>query len=254
MIGASFTYLLFSTLIPFAFAPDGFTQSTHEHQQPAFEVAAIKTSPGIGGCSKEVAHGRLTMRYCRIATIIAFAYDMPDFQVSVPDWGSQTRFDIFAKASSPVAHDQIHLMLRTLLAERFKLTVHHEARPAEVQVITVGKNGPRLTPSDRDGPMELQHDRANGRVTFTGATIGELAAILSQDGTNMLDRTGLEGRYDFVLDYSRLVDPSQRSRLQVVFDGWREAIRTQLGLKIEWKKAPLDTLVVDHLEKIPTEN
>jgi uncharacterized protein (TIGR03435 family) len=222
--------------------------------QPAFEVATVKPSGERGRALLEASHGNLTIRFYRLTGIISWAYGVPSFQLKAPDWANQSRFEIVAKAAGPVPEEQVRLMLRRLLAERFKLTLHQETNTFEVQALTVGKNGPRLTPSDVEGPPESQNDPAKGRITFKRTTLAELAGLLSGGGSRTLDRTGLAGRYDFVLDYGRFLDSTDPSGMPAFNAALREAIPAELGLKLEAKSLPLDVLVVDHLEKVPVEN
>jgi uncharacterized protein (TIGR03435 family) len=75
------------------------------------------------------------------------AYDIPQYQLSAPDWMVDTRFDITAKIPPGTTEEQLRLMEQTLLVERFRLTVHHETKEMQVYELTVGKNGPRLKES-----------------------------------------------------------------------------------------------------------
>ena len=118
----------------------------------------------------------------------------------------------------------------------------------------VGKDGPHLTPSGSEGPFGRTFDDLRYRETFTAVTMKEFTEFLAQYYNGALDRTGLAGRYDFVLDYRGLIDPSEeRSTTRAVIELRRDAIK-QVGLQLQSVRAPLDFVVVDHLEKVPTEN
>jgi uncharacterized protein (TIGR03435 family) len=144
-------------------------------------------------------------------------------------------------------------MTQTLLAERFKLKVHHENRDVATMVLAVGKDGPKLKPSASEGRMEFHPDYPKLRETFTGATMPELAKFLGQFYKGVIDRTELAGRYDFVLEYAALVDPNDEHPTRAMIQARAEALK-QVGLKLEWVKLPMEVVIVDHLEKTPTEN
>jgi uncharacterized protein (TIGR03435 family) len=220
---------------------------------PAFEVAPVKATDDQINIVFRVEHGNLT---CRIGLkyLIAWAYGVPFQQVTAPDWAREATIEIFAKAGSPVAEDQVRLMLRTLLADRFKLTVHHETNDTARLALMVGKDGPHLTLSESEGPWVRKFDDLKYRETFTAVTMSEFTGFLAQYYNGALGRTGLAGRYDFVLDYRGLIEPTeQASPNRAIIELRREAIK-QVGLQLQSVRAPLDFVVVDHLEKVPTEN
>ena len=142
-------------------------------------------------------------------------------------------------------------MLQALLVSRFGMKVHHETREFAVEVIVVGKKGHHLQPASDDSPTETVRD--GRRVTYRNATVSDLAALISGGGTATVDRTGLSGRFNLVLDWGRHVDPNDDS-MAAFMQAIRDAIHTDLGLDFENKKLPLDVIVIDHLEKGPTEN
>src|SRR5260370_32828399 len=106
-----------------------FGQST----QPAFEVASVKPSligraGGEGSRREKVDHtpGSITMRNASMKSCIQWAYDVKSFQVTGPGWLETERYDVAAKAADPAPEAQLRLMLQTLLADRFKVTLHRE--------------------------------------------------------------------------------------------------------------------------------
>lgn len=230
----------------------GESRQTANPARTAFEVASVKPA-AQGPSAIDVSNGRVTMRRVPLIFVIAQAYDVPTLQVVVPDWEIPLRYDIFAKAPEALPADRIRAMLRALLAERFKLMLHHETREMEVVVMTVGKNGTKLRPSEDEGPSATQSEPRRS-VVFKRTTMAELAARLSGAGPQTVDRTGLNGRFDFTLDYARYVSPDNPRIVSAVNDAQREAVEAQLGLKLTPKRIPLDLLIVDHAEKVPTEN
>jgi uncharacterized protein (TIGR03435 family) len=226
-----------------------FLPARSQDAQPAFEVASIK--PASPSAARFSLSGSRFTAHARLHDLMVRAYGLPSFQVIAPDWTSSTFFDVAATAAAPIANDQLKPMLQALLVSRFGMKVHHETREFSVQVITVGKQGHHLQPSSGDGPVERVRD--GRRVTYRNATISDLAGLLSGGGPATVDRTGLIGRFNFVLDWGRYVDPNDDS-MPAVIQAMREAIHTDLGLNFETRKLPMDVIVIDHVEKSPTEN
>jgi uncharacterized protein (TIGR03435 family) len=156
-------------------------------------------------------------------------------------------------------------MFREILVERFGLKVHHETRTLPVYALVVAKGGPKMTaskpqPNDPDGmpgnPGVL--NTSLGRETGRGALIEFLAEDLSDAlGRKVVDKTGLTGRYDFTLTWAPDDDAaamgSSASSGAPQGPSLFTAVQEQLGLKLEPVKAPVDVVVIDHLEK-PSEN
>jgi uncharacterized protein (TIGR03435 family) len=196
-------------------------------------------------------------------------------------WIFDTRFNVSAKIPPGTTKAQFHLMMQNLLAERFKLKFHYEKKEMQVFELVVAKNGPRMKesagplpppdpdarppapdPSNKDanGFPILPPGRApTGMFTSSGVTVryadesmtdfaGRLAGRLRKPVT---DTTGLKAKYDFTLQWvpehrSPTSEDSGPTLLQ--------ALQEQLGLKLESKKGLIDIFVVDHVEKMPTEN
>jgi len=223
--------------------------------RPAFEVASVRRTdePAINNVFR-VEHGNLTCHTMGLRYITAWAYGVPFFQLIAPDWTLQAAVNIEAKAAYPAEEDQVRLMLRTLLEERFKLTVHHETRDSTVLALMVGKGGPRPKPSESAGPWSRKFDGMTYRETFTAITMKEFAEqFLAAYYPGTIDRTGIAGRYDIALNYRPLMDPEETNPTRAVNHARGDAL-TQVGLKLQAVKAPLDFVVVDHVEKYPTEN
>lgn len=191
-----------------------FAQSTTSAANARFEVASVKpvdpSSPGAG--VRLQPGGRFTTT-ASLRSLIEFAYDVPDFQISPggPNWYESKRYAIDARPRDPVAlgpagvNDPaiapIRLMVQSLLAERFKLAVHTESRVMPVYSLTVAKNGPKLKENPA-GPGPELRGTAAGRVTGERLTIPLLARFLSlMLGRIVLDQTELKGNYDFTLEW-----------------------------------------------------
>jgi uncharacterized protein (TIGR03435 family) len=228
-----------------------------------FELASVKRVPMVAegqttGPESIVVHpGSLAMRNVRLRSCIKWAYDLKEYQVSGPSWlGSPgwlgrdvARYEIVAKAAENTPVPELRAMLRTLLAERFGFSAHQETREAPAYILSVGKIGPRLRASDdQGGEKKLASDRS--AVTFQSTTIAEFAEWISGPlGAPVLDETNFSGRFDFKVDAARFSREKEDQQYVIV-----NAIQDQLGLKLERRKSPIEMLVVDRLEQVPTEN
>jgi uncharacterized protein (TIGR03435 family) len=242
--------------------------------RPAFAVASIKAEEEV----KAGRDGRVTpvgidfMRF-PLRILIAEAYDVTRSKISSPDPRvmellDRGTYDVVAKADHEVPKAQLMLMLQTLLADRFKLTLHHESKVEPVFNLVVGANGPKLRESVGDGEPEFS-TAPNGGAVCRNMTMLEFSRNLTgRMGRVVVDQTGLKGRYDFTLELDRTPgsnqireavagssDPGAAKRaMAAAMNDWSTSsifsdIQKQLGLKLEADKSPVDGLVVDHVEK-----
>jgi uncharacterized protein (TIGR03435 family) len=234
-------------------------------QQPAFEVASIRASQtGQGSRRENIQAGAdtVTMRNVTLKAAIRWAYHVFNFQVSGPEWMGFERFDIVAKSAGPVPEDQLRLMAQTLLADRFQLKLHRVTKEMAAYVLSVGKNGIKFKESATDGEFNVQPDQR--RMTLTVQRIQGTQFVEMLSGVlraPVIDQTGLKGKYDITIDGAKYMDQlSKHSESGVAPDPMGPAalviiaIEDELGLKVESRKAPVDLLIVDHAEKVPTEN
>lgn len=189
--------------------------------------------------------------------LIGAAYNVPMREISgLSAELSNEGYDIEAKTERPVSREQMMRMLQTLLEDRFKLAVRRETRELSAQVLVLAKGGAKLD-ENTDG-AELAITKISGNKTrYRNMSISLFANVLAGADDTIVDQTGLNGSYDFTLEYyrggpvgsgvleGRAPDPNGPS-LQTV-------LREQLGLKLESRKGPVDMLVVDHIER-PTGN
>jgi uncharacterized protein (TIGR03435 family) len=201
---------------------------------------------------------------------------MKSYQVTGPDWLRDARFDIVAKGPAGTTREQLPAMMQALLAERLKLQVHHETRELPGLALIVGKNGPKLKESapgsgDAEGGAHFgmsMSPKGGERMEVTNASMPKLANTLTALlGRPVLDKTGLTGAYDFILEFTRTETAGPKAS-----GGYREppampppmpgaepglsiySSIQQLGLKLDPRKIPMDTIVIDHAEKTPSEN
>lgn len=289
---------------------------------PAFEVASVKVSPPpppgvvtirMGGGPDSTDPGRITYTGVTLKPLIAKAYGVKEYQVEGPQWLDNERYDIIATIPKGADKEQVGLMMQRLLAERFKLTVHHDQKPLAVYTLSVAKGGPKLTDVDPAAPLPPNPPGSpaappppppppgsstsamarapippgamrmmmgpNNRHITGNATIARLCEMLSNlTDRPVLDLTELTGTYAFDLSWT----PDENERAGGKFGSAMAMVRATsdsppagaqpgpdsandpgptlpqafltYGLKLEARRNPADIIVVDHAEKVPTEN
>jgi uncharacterized protein (TIGR03435 family) len=272
-----------------------------------FDVAELKPSPptppgGRGAMAMpEIKNGRVIVPNVTMHDLIMAAWNLngPDELIGAPKWLNNDHFDLIAKApagvalgdlmaqnnrSMPINIKALAPMLKALLVDRFKLTVHTEQRPMDAYTLVAVK--PKLQKSDpsartrwNEGPGSDGKDPRKatpvlGRlVTCQNVTMAQFAELLPSIASGyihneVLDKTGLEGGWDFTLSFSGIgalngggrgrggdspggdaqaSDPSGALSLL-------DALQKQVGLKLEMQKRPFPVLVIDHIEQKPTDN
>jgi uncharacterized protein (TIGR03435 family) len=238
-------------------------------QAPSFEVASIKVNhSGTHMVAiQPQPGGRFVATNINLKQLIDFAYGIKENQLSgAPAWIDSERYDVSAKPETTATPDQMKRMLQSLLADRFKLTFRKETKELPVYVLTVAKNGPKLEAS-KDDSTEPGRGRglrmSPGQLMAQGATASDFASHLSNIlGRNVIDKTGLPGKYNFNLKWAP--DESQAAAFRGPGDGSPpppdssgpsifSAIQDQLGLRLDAQKAPVEVYVFASVEK-PSEN
>jgi uncharacterized protein (TIGR03435 family) len=223
--------------------------------RPAFEVASVRPYQDGAPRTNDITPGTVNRRGVRLVDYIAWAYNVQDFEISGPGWMSDLRFDILAKAATPAPVAEMRLMMQTLLADRFKLTLHREQRDMPALVLTLGKSTHKLVENNTPGSPDFSNHALD--LTGNGATINQMTGFLMRQlHLLVVDRTGLTGRYNYHLDISSfMTDEVRRRNSAIEMPGIvAAAIQEQLGLKVESAKIPRETIVVDGVEKVPAAN
>jgi uncharacterized protein (TIGR03435 family) len=184
------------------------------------------------------------------------AYGIQEFQIAGgPSWVGIDRFDIDATISPGSKPGDAQLMLQTLLAERFKLAFHREQRQMSIYLLAVAKSGHKLTPGD---PAKCPNAAGCGfnasptQIVGDSVSMAQLAARLSRSiGVHVVDNTGLPGLFDLKLEW--IVEDQFVGRGATASPTIFPAIQEQLGLRLESARGPVETLVIDRVER-PTEN
>jgi len=255
------------TLLPFAMLVLGVAQAvgqTSATPPPSFDVAAIRLhDPAPHERShiyNSATDGSFKTINVSLLAIVQFAFAIPDSRIlDVPGWMKSQPFDIEAKSDdsvnellgklSPEEAKPLKLaMIQALLAERFKLKVHRETRVLPIYELVVSKGGPKLPAAKTDGLM-INHSR--GHLDAQGMTTARIAQELAPDvGRVIVDKTGLDGRFDIDLHWT----PDDASSTAAdappsIFT----ALEEQLGLRLITAKGPVEVLVIDHVE-MPSAN
>jgi uncharacterized protein (TIGR03435 family) len=188
---------------------------------------------------------------------IKIAWAVTDFEMTgAPQWTSSENFDIDAKAEHPVRSvDEGFQMLRSLLEDRFSLKVHREMKEMPMYSLVVGKNGPKMKLSvDQTGTTGGVKEVRFGRIAGAAVPASMIAGMLTGlSGRRVLNKTGLSGRYDVDLRYTpdsgqplgAAPEPTDSPDEESLFG----ALQSQLGLKLESTRGPIEILVVDHIER-----
>ncbi|HEY3770150.1 MAG TPA: M56 family metallopeptidase [Candidatus Angelobacter sp.] len=184
--------------------------------------------------------------------LLEFAYRLNDADVSGgAEWLGSDLYDLETKMKTPMSDEQYRADLQKLLAERFKLVVHRELKELPVYELRVGEGGAKLNAAHSAKPNQMiikpvAHLEANG------ATMASLVEFLeSRTGRKVLDKTGLNGTYDFTFDGSAATMAAAHSAEGTA--SLAAALSEQLGLELNTKTAPVETLVIDHAEEIRDE-
>jgi uncharacterized protein (TIGR03435 family) len=254
-------------------------------RRPSFEVATIRPSGSESDFFDiHIADSRFSVEGAPLKALLKFAYDTKiEAQLPTePGWIAQEKFDIDARiddaevqSMSKLAPDQkfeqLRLMLQSLLAERFNLKVSSRMKELPVYALVVAKSGPHLTPVNLAPELQNQH-----MPQLSGGSRGELKASAvsmpmftrwlsgrpDTGGRAVIDATGLTGSYDFALNFTpddvhiaQINDavPGQGAANSSSTDSTGPslftALQEQLGLKLESRKAPVEVLVIDHVEQ-----
>ncbi len=230
-------------------APVAVEAQTTASPAPRFEVASIKPgAPGVPGPNiYNPTRERFAVESITTKALIAYAYDVREFQISGgPGWLRSEEYTIVARPEGDAGRERILAMVQNLLAERFRLTVHHESKEMPVLELAIAKGGSKLQPSSGTAGPEVRGGR--GRLIARNVTMEMLAAQLAGRVLvrPILDRTGLTGTFDVNLEWTPDENPDAGPSIFT-------ALEEQLGLKLETRKGPVDVLVIDRVER-PTEN
>ena len=229
--------------------------------RPAFQIADVHaSSPGVREAGGFLPEGRYECQGLTMLKLIATAYNVAtNLVVGGPDWLSTDRFDITARAASgQTSTAELRKMLQTLLADRFGLAVHEDRKEMPVYFLAVGQKGPKLKTAARSSPSEcpsVEGDPDLNQRDCRAFSMADLSRILPQIAQNYVDRpvvdkTGLEGRYDFQLDWMSKANYLSAQAVGRPAVAVSDALE-KLGLTLEPGTGPAPVIAVDHVNRAP---
>jgi uncharacterized protein (TIGR03435 family) len=241
---------------------------------PKFEVADVKPSnPSVikMGKGRVSPGGRIDVPGYTLKDLIVFTFGVTDNMIfSGPKWLGTDRFDIVAKAQTDAPIQTLRLMMQSLLADRFRLTIHYEDKAMPAYVLKVVRSQPSLQKSSGGQSQCEWHELADGirRRECHNLTLAEFARQLPGTGgigidLPVVDQTGLEGGYDFQFEVGTFQQKTgggtaggaDTGPAPVAVDSGPTifAALMKIGLKLDNHKMPMPVIVIDQVER-PTGN
>ncbi len=233
--------------------------------RPEFEVTSVRTNnSGLPtGSLSGTDRTRFSARNITLNLLIRLAWNVREYQIlGGPAWINSDRFDISAKTPVEVENDQMMLMLQRLLEDRFSLVIHHETRELPVYALVISKRGPKLHAGECSTGEVPPGSVPCGRIRiFTNGMDGQTSVPLFINvlsdllGLPVTDETKIAGPFDIRLRWTPDGStPGNRSGDSLpAADGsepsFFTALEEQLGLRLESRKGPVETITIEHAEK-----
>ncbi|HEY6340419.1 MAG TPA: TIGR03435 family protein [Bryobacteraceae bacterium] len=251
--------------------------AAQQAQPLAFEVASVRQAPNSAPLTPEdiragrnvprmsIEGDRVDITNMPMRTILGIAYGVMPIYIFGESWLEGVRWDIQAKMPAAATREQVPGPLRALLEERFALRAHSEMRDMPIYALVEAKGGIRLQGLPPDAPISSKTDPASGKMEMVGTldTIIGLTGGAARLNAPVENHTGLSGKYKVSLD-TRLVFAwaQQMKPGDSVTPGPDDSdavdrmseILAPMGLKLERRKVPKEVVVIDHMNRTPTEN
>lgn len=272
-------------------------------QNPVFDVVSVRQSPpdtppkgfGLLNPFLDMApKSGLFSFNLRVSDYVGFAYKISDpsqlrpIYEQMPRWSQTDLYDIEARSEITPTRDQLRLMVRAVLEDRFKMKTHTEARQQTVYDLVLDKAarfGPQMRPHTDDVPClerpintggailsaappaycgtDLYRHEGRFHLRILGVTLEQAALALSgvasfmggMENHTVQDHTGLTGRFDMDLEFVAARPPDAPAAQDSDISGmpFPDALKAQLGLKLTKQTGTVEVLLVDHVER-PSEN
>ena len=239
-----------------SFFAAGLLLAQSQDTGPVFEAATIK--PNTSGDRSSTSNSNRTQVLIKnrpLKRIIEDAYNVKPFQVVSPGWTEDVRFDIAAKYPEGAKGDDRRPMMQALLAERFKLVVHHETREMPGYALVVAKGGFKLTPITSEGSSTNTNGGRIVTMKAAGVSMGQLADQVARElSTVVVDKTGIAGKFNFELHWLHEDPTDATPSTPDPTPTLPDVLTETLGLRLQSQKVPLDVIIVDHVERSPIEN
>jgi uncharacterized protein (TIGR03435 family) len=245
-----------SVVAPILLTPPVHGQTSQARpDSPHFDVVAIRENRSAGrNAGMSLRNGSLEVSNLFLKSIITSAYGVREVLIfGLPGWAEEARYDIRARITDAdpktddLSREQRRALMAALLEDRFHLKVHMATKTLPVYDLVVAKGGRKFSES----AGERNVDARKNEFTATGSPALTVSYLLEDvlDRT-VVDKTGLKGTYDFHLRWSpEMAGTPDSDALPSIFT----ALQEQLGLKLQPNKGPVQTLVVEHIDR-PTEN
>jgi uncharacterized protein (TIGR03435 family) len=251
-------------------------------------------NPGAIDIGLHIDGAQFRCTYFSLSDYISMAYKVKPYQISGPEWLLSDHYDIAAKLPEGAERSQVSDMIKALLADRFKLQFHHESKPLPVNALVIAKGGLKLTPVDPNPsgipPNEVTVTGNGMRGGFTisygkdayftisenkflakNLTMAAIADFLARFVDKpVVDMTETKGTFEFAMEFTPddfrgmlihaaisagvQLPPQALQALQGTSEASLYTALRNVGLNLEARKAPVDILVIDKIEKSPTEN
>lgn len=273
-------------LLPAAYSEGPTFEVATIKSAPSGPFAHIGAMGGPG--TKDPA--RWTCENMSLSNLVSDAFNVRGFQLQAPSWLDNERFNIMAKVPEGATKEQFLQMQQNLLIERFGLKFHREQKEVQGYELVVAKKGPKFKVSEPEPPKDPNAAQqaspgaasrdgfpsargkdglptipkgATGYWVSIGVARGQwvrtdmakIAAFLSdQMGQPVADSTGLKGEYDLSLEWTPAAPGTVPTVSESSYPSLLTALQEQVGLKLQRKKVTIDILVIDYIEKTPTEN
>jgi uncharacterized protein (TIGR03435 family) len=245
------TLLLLAIASPVRCAPAQSRSAQPTAAPLSFDVASVRLNVVGGRSSSSETDDQVTYINYTLKSLIEEAYYVRPFQIVAPAWLQNVRADVTAKYPPGTKPKEVELMLRALLADRFSLAIHRETKVLPGYSLVVGKSGFKLKPVEPGDPQIDSWGRRVQTLTAERATISALADELTDNlGETVIDKTGLSGVYSFELRWARDDLGDAGDMAPSMFTAFQDT----LGLRLQRQKFPTEIIVVDHMERTPTEN
>ena len=236
-------------------------------QTQDFAVASVKPSQiansGREGSEREnitVSPAGITMENISLRSCIRWAYGVRDYQISGPDWLASQRYEIVAKSDVTVSPDELRPMMQRLLASRFRLVVRRGSKALPVYAMSIARSGSKLQTAN-GGESGMRPE--GGALVFRNYSMADLADRLATRPFALdrvvLDKTGLDGVFDFTLRFAD-TEVGLKHAMEALEQGddrnsfMLAVLEKQLGLSFKALKAPVRNLVIEHADKVPAQN
>lgn len=235
----------------------GFVHPITLHSQSTtFEVATVKPLRAAGPSTRypSLRNGTLGAENVSLKTLLAAAYGLSALRITGPDWLDSDKFDIAAKTREVVPDSELMPLLQSLLKERFQVATHRDNKEMQAYDMVAAQSGVKLEVFDPANPPKTPPN-AGGSLLIGVGTMAQIADSLARiAGRPVVDRTRLEGRFFFAVNYAPLSTQPADGGAGTDLPDFFAAVQEQLGLRLQSRKQPIEILIVDHAERIPVEN